>query len=1104
MRVFVFGYLLLVLMACSFSPTENNSSEQTLFRLRDQAHTNINFINQLDYTEQLNPYTFKNFYNGGGVGLGDFNNDGLLDVFFSGNLVSNKLYLNKGNFQFQDVSKEAGVSNNSVWTTGVSIADINADGFLDIYLCKSGPPGGEGRHNELFINNADMTFSEQSQQYGLDFDGLSTHAAFFDYDKDGDLDCYLLNNSLRSVGAYDLRKNQRDIPDMLGGNKLLRNDGGKFINVSLSAGIYTSEIGFGLGVTIGDINKDGWSDIYISNDFFEKDYLYINQMDGKFKESLEEFVREISLGSMGADMADINNDGFPEIFVTEMLPESDDRLKTTSQFENWDKYYASVDKGYYHQFSRNVLQLNNGDGTFSEIARFAGVQATDWSWGALIFDMNKDGFKDIFVANGIYKDLLDQDYVNFVSDRNVVREILLREGSVIKQLIDSIPSNRIPNYAFENKGNLVFDNKAKEWGLDNPTHSNGSAYGDLDNDGDLDLVLNNVNMQASIYENQSESLNTGNASLSVMLHGVGKNTFALGAKITLKAGGKLFYQEHSPMRGFMSSVDYKMNFGLGNIQIIDSLIVEWPNDQVTIQTKVTPNQLLHLYQKDAADLRTDSNKKFHSPIFAPVKFKDVNFQHSESKFVDFDRERLLFNMISNEGPCLCVGDVNGDGLQDFYIGGAKNQAGSLFVQKKSGGFINSNPDVFAADKTSEDTDCIFFDANGDGRQDLYVTSGGNEFSSSSTALIDRLYFNMKSGKFEKSKQILPIATRFESTSTVEQNDYDHDGDLDLFVGVRVIPGLYGVPCNGYILNNDGKGNFTEVTLQVAPGFKNLGLIRDAKWVDIDNDSYSDLVVVGEWMEISLFMNRKGKAFEIDLNAGFYKTSGWYNTLEAGDFNGDGWIDLVIGNHGLNSRFKASESEPLNLYINDFDENGSVEHITTRYFEGKSLPLVLRQDLVMQMPFLKKKYFHFKDYIGQTIPDIFTSEQLSKAIILNAFTLETALWLNKGDGTFRKKSLPLQVQFSPVYAILIDDFDGDKNLDIIMGGNLYRAKPETGIYDGSYGVVLKGDGNGNFTYIPALKSGISIIGEVRGLKKIFNGKKILVVAKNNDQLQFYRY
>lgn len=1104
MRVILFWYLLLVLSGCSSSETENNASKQALFLLRDPAHTTINFINQLDYTEQLNPYTFKNFYNGGGVGLGDFNNDGLLDIFFSGNLVSNKLYLNKGNFQFQDASEAAGLSTNHVWSTGVSIVDINADGFLDIYLCKSGPPGGERRHNELFINNGDMTFSEQSQQYGLNFEGLSTHAAFFDFDKDGDLDCYLLNNSLRSVGVYDLRKDQRNIPDTLGGNKLLRNDNGKFIDVSLSAGIYTSEIGFGLGVTIGDINKDGWSDIYISNDFFEKDYLYINQKDGKFKESLEELVREISLGSMGADMADINNDGFPEIFVTEMLPESDDRLKTTSQFENWDKFNASVDKGYYHQFSRNVLQLNNGDGTFSEISRLAGVQATDWSWGALIFDMNKDGFKDIFVANGIYKDLLDQDYVNFISDRNVVREILLREGSVIKQLIDSIPSNKISNYAFENSGNLVFDNQAKKWGLDTPTHSNGSAYGDLDNDGDLDLVLNNVNMEASVYENRSESLNTGNASLSVMLHGEGKNTFAIGTKITLKAGGKLFYQEHSPMRGFMSSVDYKINIGLGDVKIIDSLIVEWPNDRVTIQTKVQPNQLLHLYQKEAADLRLQTNKKFNSPIFSPTNFKDFNFKHAESKFVDFDRDRLLFNMISNEGPCLCVGDVNGDGLQDFYIGGAKNQAGSLFVQKKFGGFTNSNQDVFDADKTSEDTDCIFFDANGDGRQDLYVTSGGNEFSSSSMALIDRLYFNSKSGKLEKSKQILPVATRFESTSTVEQNDYDHDGDLDLFVGVRVIPGLYGVPCNGYILNNDGNGNFTEVTLQVAPAFKNLGLIRDAKWVDIDNDSYSDLVVVGEWMEISLFMNRKGKTFEKNLNAGFAKSNGWYNTLEVGDFNGDGWIDLVIGNHGLNSRFKASASEPLNLYINDFDQNGTVEHVMTRYYEGKSLPLVLRQDLVMQIPSLKKKYLHYKDYKGQAIADIFTAEQLSKAIILNAFNFETALWLNNGDGTFRKKSLPLEAQFSPVYAILIDDFDGDKNLDIVMGGNLYRAKPETGIYDGSYGLVLKGDGKGGFTAVPSGKSGISIKGEVRGLKKISDKKRILVVAKNNDHIEFFSY
>jgi len=1092
----------LVTSACSNE--EDTGRQETLFRLLDPEKTNIHFVNQLDYDEKINTYTFKNFYNGGGVGLGDFNNDSLTDIFLTGNLVSNKLFLNKGNLTFEDITEPSGLESGGTWSTGVSIADINNDGWLDIYVCKSGPPGGARRNNELFINKGDLTFSEESKNYGLDFIGLSTHAAFFDYDKDGDLDCYLLNNSIRSVGAYDLRKDQRNIPDPDGGNKLLRNDKEKFTDVSQAAGIYTSMIGFGLGVTIGDVNKDGWADIYVSNDFFEKDYLYINQQDGTFRESLEEMMREISLGSMGADMADINNDALPEIFVTEMLPESDDRLKTTTQFENWDKYAASVEQGYYHQFSRNVLQLNNGGGTFSEIARLAGVHASDWSWGSLIFDMDNDGLKDIFVANGIYKDLLDQDYVNFASNRDMVREILRKEGRVIKQLIDSIPTNKLPNFVFQNQGNLLFKNQSDEWGMGAPTHSNGSAYGDLDNDGDLDLVLNNVNMPAHVYENQSNRLRPDNTFLSLVLHGSGKNPFAIGAKVTLVADGKTFYQEHFPMRGFMSSVDYKISFGLGNLRSIDSLIVQWPDDRMTIQTVVPVNQRLHLYQKTAVQALTlNTNSSKEQPLFSEVKVRGADFKHEESNFVDFDRDRLLFNMISNEGPCLCSGDTNGDGLTDFYVGGAKNQAGSLFVQARTGGFVKTGQRFFDPDSISEDTDCVFFDADGDGRLDLYVASGGVEFSSSSTALLDRLYFNKGAGVFSKSKQLLPVATRFESTATVEATDFDRDGDTDLFIGARVIPGLYGLPCNGYLLINDGKGNYADITRGSAPQLVNVGMIRDAKWVDINNDDFEDLIVVGDWMAIQVFINKNGNALEKG-NPEFDQTNGWYNTIEAADLNRDGWMDFVIGNHGLNSRFKASKDEPLKLYVNDFDQNGSVEHITTRFYKGKPLPMVLRQDLVMQIPALKKKYLHYENYKAQTVADIFSGEQLKSTVTLSAYGLETTLWVNNGDGTFTEKKLPVEAQFAPVYAILVEDVDMDSNPDILLGGNLYRAKPETGIYDASYGLLLKGDGKGNFATVPARRSGICVKGEIRAIKKISNKPRMVIIGKNNDDLQFLRY
>lgn len=1078
----------------------------TLFRLLDGSETGIGFVNQLDYTEEVNTYTFRNFYNGGGVGIGDFNNDSLPDVFFAGNLVDNKLYLNQGGFRFSDISETSGVVRPGAWTTGVSIADVNGDGWLDIYLCKSGPPGGENRHNDLLISNGDLTFTERSREYGLDFEGLSVHAAFFDYDKDGDLDCYLLNNSIRSVGGYDLRKDQRNIADTLGGNKLLRNDNGKFVDVTGEAGIYSSAIGFGLGVTIGDINLDGWSDIYVSNDFFEKDYLYINKGDGTFDESLERYIREISMGSMGADMADVNNDGLPEIFVTEMLPESDDRLKTTSQFENWEKYNLNIDQGYYRQFSRNVLQLNNGDTTFSEIARLAGVEATDWSWGALIFDMDNDGWKDIFVANGIYKDLIDQDYVNFIANQTMVREMIQAGGNVLTRLIDSIPSNKLPNYAFHNNGNLTFVNRSAEWGLAQPSHSNGSAYGDLDNDGDLDLVVSNVNMPAFVIRNDARQLHPENATLSVRLHGMDRNTFAVGAKVTVVSAGKTQYQELAPMRGFMSSVDYKLVFGLGGASRADSLTVVWPDGRTTRLENLPVNRTVDVYQAEAG---LPKQKEFAPVAHAMFSLKPglpgVDFVHHENDYNDFSRERLLFHMRSNEGPCLCTGDVNNDGREDFYIGGARDQAGRLYVQGASGRFRGIAGKVFDEDAASEDTGCRFFDANGDGFADLYVTSGGSEYTSSSPSLRDRLYFNDGRGSFTRSKQPLPTAERFESTSVVEAADVDHDGDLDLFVGVRLIPSRYGLPGNGYILLNDGTGTFTNATAEIAPGMLPLGLITDAKWVHVNADSLPDLVVVGEWMPVRLFVNQNGRLEEQTQEYGFDNSEGWYHTVEATDVNNDGLIDLITGNHGLNSRFRAGYAEPVSMIVNDFDQNGTVEQILSQYKDGVPCPMVLRQDLVAQLPALRKKYLHYKDYRGQSITDIFTPAQLERALVLNARDFRTSVWVNSGDDSFERKDLPMHAQFSPVYAILPNDFDADGNVDLLMGGNLYRAKPEAGIYDGSYGILLLGDGKGNFTAVPSPRSGICIKGELRSLKKISAGTENLVLgAMNNDAPLILKY
>lgn len=790
---------LLAILTCSACRREKAGTNLPRFERVSPAHSGINFSNDLTYTEEFNPYTFRNFLNGGGVAIGDINNDGLVDLFFCSNQHSNKLYLNKGNFQFQDITVEAGVASNNVWSTGVTMADVNGDGWLDLYICKSGDINSSNRSNELYINNGNQTFTSKAKEYGLAICGLSTHAVFFDYDNDGDLDCYLLTNSFRSVGNYDLIKDQRKKPDPLGGNKLFINNNNHFEDVTQSAGIYSSAIGFGLGVITADINKDGWQDIYVSNDFFEKDYLYINLKNGSFQESLEQYINELSMNSMGADIADINNDGYPDIYVTDMFPEEDSRIKTKTVFENWDKYQANINNGYYKQFVRNTLQLNTGtvnnnlkDVHFSEISRQANVSATDWSWGALITDFDNDGSKDIFVANGILKDITDQDYIQYTAndEQNIRNKILNKEKNIIKNLIDLIPSHPISNYAFSNNGDLTFTNKSKQWGLDEPGFSNGSAYGDLDNDGDLDLVMNNVNMPCFIYRNQSVQQYPENSYLKVSLQGEGKNTFGIGARLTLYYNNTLAYQEQMPMRGFQSTVDARLNFGLGKTSNIDSLVVEWPGGKQSLLKNVLPNQHITLKQSEAQKPPAFLLQEYPALFKASATNYGIDFRHRENDFVDFDRDRLIFHMLSADGPRIAKGDINNDGLHDLYIGGAKDQPGVLYVQTRAGRFIKSNEGVFENDKESEDTDALFFDADGDGDQDLYVCSGGNEFAPNAPALIDRLYINDNKGNFVKSTQVLPSYV-VESTSCVTAADYDGDGDEDLFVGVRLQPYRYG-------------------------------------------------------------------------------------------------------------------------------------------------------------------------------------------------------------------------------------------------------------------------------------------------------------------------
>lgn len=1070
---------------------QNNN--ETLFILKSSSETNIDFENNLIFDQDFNVYTYRNFYNGGGVAIGDINNDGLPDIYFTSNQKQNELYLNKGNFVFENISEKAGIGGSRAWSTGVTMVDINADGLIDIYVCNSGDIDGDNKQNELFINQGNLTFKEEAEKYGLDDPGYSTHASFFDYDKDGDLDVYLLNNSYQAIGSFDLRRNERPIRDKDGGDKLLQNQDGKFVDVSEKAGIYGSVIGFGLGVTVGDVNSDGWEDLYVSNDFFERDYLYINNQDGTFSERLTDAISSISAASMGADMADIDNDGAADIFVTEMLPSEYERLKSVTTFENWDKYQYNVDNGYYHQFTRNTLQLNNGDNTFSEIGRLAGVEASDWSWGALFFDMNNDGLKDLFIANGIYRDLTDQDYLQYVSSEQVLMSIVSDEEVDYAKLVEIIPSRPVKNHAYINLGNLKFNNE-ESTGLLTPSFSNGSAYGDLDNDGDLDLVVNNVNMPSFIYENKTNEKLIGNY-LQFEIKGTGKNTNAIGTQIKISDGLNSYYLQHQPIRGFQSSMDLRPHIGLKSSSPVD-IEVTWPNGKKRFFKEVEVNQLLKISQDDSNDIRSNSTETNSKKIFEEVNHS-LGYSHSENLFIDFNRNRLFPHMLSTPGPKIISGDINGDGFEEIFIPGSKDNNSKL-LRWISNSFEVDNSFILTDELQSEIIEPLFFDADKDGDLDLYIANGGIEFSKFIPYLSDRLYFNDGEGNFTESKLELPTKTNFFNSGTVEASDIDGDNDIDLFVGERLISDSYGVPGSGYLLLNDGNGSFTDQTIEKAPELQNIGLITDAKFADIDGDNDMDLIVAGEFMSVSIFYNDEGNFKLSNTNISEYK--GWWNTIEIEDLNGDGLLDIVAGNHGLNSRFSASQEFPIKLYVNDFDGNEQLDPILTfKREDGKFYPYDLRHNLIDQMKPLKKIFPDYTSFKSASIEDMFTSEQIDQSIELSINLLTSSIFFNNGDGNFLIYELPQRAQFSPIYSFLIRDFDNDGDNDILAGGNLYNTKPEIGRYDASFGTFLENDGAGNFTSSPN-GYGFKIDGEIRS---IIESNNQIIVGRNSKPIGIFK-